>query len=638
MSSSEQPLLPTTKTASAAYRQVPLKAVEPADCEIRQRRSSKQIQIQQDQPNQQQQSQHHQHQQHDHMKQQPKARRRKRRGMGGSTQMKKQSVLRRAGSHVFLPRMVTRDLPFHQSSNLVKVKNDDKRHHLWKLMIIDWFHTLLRLHPFHSVSLLLTLWVTAVVVFAGLYMFMDRHYHSRSCGLGPVGSPIEFASSFAFSLETCTTVGYSLPGDSNAFFESGCHGVQLLIFLQMMWSMMFNAFMFAFFFSLLSKSEFRSTQIIFTNKLLITTSTSDGQVYCRLQCYDIDSAYPLVEAHARMYLLDHKLKMHQMRLVEPNDELGGMLYPSIPTDIVHCIDPYSVLCPPECKDVTPLTLPPKSTPSPLSPSSTTPTLGSSFQQPQTQRRTHHPGIVLRSVDSSIGNRDDWVCPICGESYGTYERLEAHIEHSAMTEEHDGYPSNHPRTHIGYVLPKLQPITMDKVQQHMERTLSEIVVVVEAIDPQLSGTFQSLQSYKYEDIVFAKHAEYAKCMFVKNNKFTVDMNKFHTVETANDDDDESGYDEHDDGEDSDNYADNDDGNDGDDDRIKGDVDVEAAIAKWKSSLRPASTISNDSSGYYNSNNNQDGNHDESGGDGVSNRPSYQTFGASAVAGDVDGDER
>jgi hypothetical protein len=77
------------------------------------------------------------------------------------------------------------------------------------------------------------------------------------------------------------------------------------------------------------------------------------------------------------------------------------------------------------------------------------------------------------------------------------------------------------------MPDTSPITLFEVQRHIEKTLSEIVVVVEAIDPQLSGTFQAVQSYRYEDIVFG--ADFEKCLFVKEDSFTVDMRKFHGVE-------------------------------------------------------------------------------------------------------------
>mmetsp|Transcript_20568 Transcript_20568/g.38503 ORF Transcript_20568/g.38503 Transcript_20568/m.38503 type:complete len:358 (-) Transcript_20568:731-1804(-) len=290
----------------------------------------------------------------------------------------------------------------------------------------------------------------------------------------------------------------SLPGSTNAFFEKGCSQLQVTIFAQMMWSMMFNAFLFAFFYSLLSKSEFRSTQIVFTNKLLI--NSKGGKIFARLQCYDIDSAYPLVEAHARMYFLDHKMKMHPLRLADPNDDMGGMLYPSVPTDIVHHIDHHSALSPRKLPFI-----------------------------------ENDNGLVLRSLDSYTCNREEIICPVCGEAYGTYERLKKHIEYNAMIEEREKYPKR--KSHVGFAMPDIEPISLEEVREHIERTLSEIVVVVEAIDPQLSGTFQSLQSYKFEDIEF--DAEFAKCMYVEGNAFAVDMDKFHAIEYR-DDHNECGY--------------------------------------------------------------------------------------------------
>merc|ERR1711865_953737 len=110
-------------------------------------------------------------------------------------------------------------------------------------------------------------------------------------------------------METATTVGYGLPDGSNAFFEPGCARIQTSIYFQMIFNMMFNAFMFAFFYSQLSKSETRSVQVVFSDKLVISLDEDSNTISARVRCYDLDSAHPLVEAHTRMYLLDHKLKL-----------------------------------------------------------------------------------------------------------------------------------------------------------------------------------------------------------------------------------------------------------------------------------------------------------------------------------------
>jgi hypothetical protein len=255
----------------------------------------------------------------------------------------------------------------------------------------------------------------------------------------------------------------------------------------MIWSMLSNAFLVSFIFAQMSKSETRSNLIIFSKKLCV--NVIDGMVRMNVRCYDLDPAHPLVECHVRMYLVDANMKLHPLRLIEPNDNQGGHLYPSAPTTIAHHIDHHSALSP-----------------------RSMPLVEGSY------------GMTLRSADSAVANREEIICPVCGESYGTYDRLVKHINYARIVETQDGYPIE--GTHRGFEMPDTTPITLAEVQRHTERHLSEILVVLEAIDPQLSGTFQALQSYKYDEIEFG--ANFQKCMITKNNKFVVDLNKFHGI--------------------------------------------------------------------------------------------------------------
>jgi hypothetical protein len=61
-----------------------------------------------------------------------------------------------------------------------------------------------------------------------------------------------------------------------------------------------------------------------------------------------------------------------------------------------------------------------------------------------------------------------------------------------------------------------------------RNLSEIIVVVEGIDPLLSGTFQALHSYQFDDLVWHEHAVYSPCMQVHRDYVEVDLDEFHKV--------------------------------------------------------------------------------------------------------------
>jgi len=418
-----------------------------------------------------------------------------------------------SGTQVFLPRMILRNMPYCQSNNQCQVINNfntgarnknkggcyssssSSSFGLYRLLLSDWFHVLLRIQMHYSILMLLAAWLGMIMVFALAYMEIDTIYDNLDCGLGEPPVHITFAAAFAFSLETCTTVGYGLPGNSNAFFENNCGGVQTVIFVQMTWSMLFNAFLFAFFYSQLSKSESRSMQLVFSDKLCINVTHQN--VVATVQCYDIDSAFPVVEAHARMYLLDHKLQMNPLRLTNPDDVRGGMLYPSLPQKVTHHIDHHSALAPTRA-DLMPLLACSKS------------------------RST----IPLRSCDSVTGDRPEVTCPVCACSFNTYERLATHVKYAKMAEKKENYPVK--GSHLGFEMPDTsRPLTLQEVTDHIERTMSEIVVVVEGIDPQLSGTFQAIQSYKYEDLVFG--VDHERCTSVTpDNKIVVDMKKFHRV--------------------------------------------------------------------------------------------------------------
>jgi hypothetical protein len=220
-----------------------------------------------------------------------------------------------------LPRFVRRDQPFHQSRNEIHIAHN----HRFKIFLLtrrDWFHTLARCSTYFSACGLLVVWTTMIFVFAGIYMLMDRRNNEISCGLTADDVPISFGAAFAFSLETCTTVGYGLPSSVNSLFNT-CQALQATVYLQLVWSMLFNAFMFAFFYARLGRSESRATQVVFSNKAVV--SVQDGLVRFQLRVYDLDAQHPVVESHVRLYAIERLRPVPRpLRLVQPNDELGGV--------------------------------------------------------------------------------------------------------------------------------------------------------------------------------------------------------------------------------------------------------------------------------------------------------------------------
>ena len=281
--------------------------------------------------------------------------------------------------------------------------------------------------------------------------------------------------------------------------------------MQMAWSLIYNAFLLAFLYARLGRSESRGNQVVWSSKALV--SSINGQVRFQIRLFDVDAKHPVVEAHVRIYcVMKERPIPRPLRLLQPDDELGGMLFLSFPTVVSHHIDLYSMLHP-------------ASIDCPMVPA----------------------GLLLRQVDGTTGARDDVICPVCGESYGSFQAWKCHARYQQIVEANDDYPIQ--GTHLSLNLTEierhspLQPTAnLEKIKKHFEANVSEIICVVEGIDPIQSGTFQALQSYRYEDIVWDFHSQFAPCLSIVNSypfpnsarfrpeMFQVDLDRYHDIVT------------------------------------------------------------------------------------------------------------
>ena len=98
-----------------------------------------------------------------------------------------------------LPRLVPRNIGT-QSTDTVRVFHKGGKD-IWKLLLIDWYHSFLRRSTLSSILFLLSVWTAMILVFAGAYVAID-HGNEAFCGLGKEKEPISFGPAFAFSLET----------------------------------------------------------------------------------------------------------------------------------------------------------------------------------------------------------------------------------------------------------------------------------------------------------------------------------------------------------------------------------------------------------------------------------------------------
>eukprot|EP00541_Cyclophora_tenuis_P013120 CAMPEP_0116540942 /NCGR_PEP_ID=MMETSP0397-20121206/219_1 /TAXON_ID=216820 /ORGANISM="Cyclophora tenuis, Strain ECT3854" /LENGTH=191 /DNA_ID=CAMNT_0004064853 /DNA_START=187 /DNA_END=762 /DNA_ORIENTATION=- len=184
--------------------------------------------------------------------------------------------------------------------------------------------------------------------------------------------------------------------------------------------------------------------------------------------------------------------MVPLRIERPNDDLGATLLLSWPTVITHEIDIYSPLHP---------------------------------HKIQRYQLDGH-GLYLREVDGVTGTNDMVCCPICGETFGDYDRLRKHIIHNQNYEAFNTYPIE--GTHQSLDLDDFQdpiPPTMQEIQRNFPQ---EIVCLIEGIDPLLSGTFQALHSYTMSDIAWS--GKFSDCVSVtRQQKAKLELHNFHKVE-------------------------------------------------------------------------------------------------------------
>lgn len=272
----------------------------------------------------------------------------------------------------------------------------------------------------------------------------------------------------------------------------------------MTWSMIFNAFFTAFIFARLSRCEQRSAQVLFSKQAII--EKKDGKWLFHVRVYDLDSQLPIVETHMRMYCaswMKYKEEkqgqphiLHSMRIFDPNDELNSWIFTGVPMTASHHIDAYSPLAPLD------------------------------YRKDLNIMKGH--GLMLREMDQISGNTGGWPCPVCGEVYETAEQLKTHIKFNKILEDADkNVPINGTHRDPSIVVPQLtekKELTKEDIIETLKD--KEIIVVVEGIEPMISGTFQCLHSYRLEDIVF--ESRFVPCVETENGKNFVNLDKFHEV--------------------------------------------------------------------------------------------------------------
>jgi len=111
----------------------------------------------------------------------------------------------------------------------------------------------------------------------------------------------------------------------------------------------------------------------------------------------------------------------------------------------------------------------------------------------------------------------------------------HVRYQRIVEKQDDYPVDGTHRSLSdedLAQSKTAPISdLDRLRDYFRSEISEVIVVVEGIDPLMSGTFQALQSYRFDDIVWNNAASFHPCVSVDEQKdiMRVDLDRFHDVD-------------------------------------------------------------------------------------------------------------
>lgn len=222
-------------------------------------------------------------------------------------------------------------------------------------------------------SLCMAAYTVVMLVFAGIFVAVD--HPGVHCGIAPEGQWPTIYHAFIFSLETLTTIGYGIPNGGD-FFDETCVLVAIAVYFEAMIFIILNASIVGVLFARVSVASRRASQIIFSNKATIRCVRNRFYFMFQVGEASFFNYHPVVEAHVRVYGVLHEeaqtrsvvedgsedseterpggverafFQTRVMRLTNPNDELGGMLFMATPQVVSHRIDLWSPMFPPSAR-------------------------------------------------------------------------------------------------------------------------------------------------------------------------------------------------------------------------------------------------------------------------------------------------
>ncbi|CAL1139098.1 unnamed protein product [Cladocopium goreaui] len=203
------------------------------------------------------------------------------------------------------------------------------------LLLEDWYHTFLDAKISKQLCCFLVLYVFLFWVYAFLYLAI-----SKACNLQLEGHLVK---AYLLSLETMMTIGYGVPDP----YMNGCWQGPFVLTTQVLVNLILSAILIGVIFQGIARPQSRACTILCSQKAIIRCI--DGAYYFMFRVCDLRSQHALVEPHIRCYCVEQSdirgFETTQMRLLQPDDELGATLLLSMPSIVVHRIDAWSPLAP-----------------------------------------------------------------------------------------------------------------------------------------------------------------------------------------------------------------------------------------------------------------------------------------------------
>ncbi|KAH9125046.1 hypothetical protein AeMF1_004278, partial [Aphanomyces euteiches] len=211
----------------------------------------------------------------------------------------------------------------------------------------DLFHTIVNTSTSRILYGIFVMYTAVVFIFAVCYYAVSRHDERCNVGITTI------MEAYIFSVETIMTIGYGAP--TNDIFYGGCSSMALLLTVESIGGIFLNSICVGMFFVRFARATKRANSIIFSEVAVVREIR--GEFYLMFQVCE-RRHHQLVEAHVRCYAVRNDMSAdgesellfqpHPMRLQQPDDELGGVLLMALPQMVVHRIDPWSPLFPPQC--------------------------------------------------------------------------------------------------------------------------------------------------------------------------------------------------------------------------------------------------------------------------------------------------